>query len=51
MRNEWLEWIGNRKPNELSIVQCSGNITLSGISEMFRNIGENLQVQNVKFSK
>jgi hypothetical protein len=44
MRDEWLEWIGKRRPNELNIIQCSGNITLYGISEMFRNIGEELNV-------
>ena len=45
MRDEWLDWIGNRRPNELNIIQCSGNITLYGISEMFRNIGEELNVK------
>ncbi|CAF0846413.1 unnamed protein product [Brachionus calyciflorus] len=47
MKNEWLEWIGRRRPNELNIIQCSGGVTLSGISEMFRNIGENLQKLNL----
>ena len=47
MRDEWLEWIGKRRPNQLNIIQCSGNISLHGISEMFRNIGEELNVFNV----
>ena len=44
MCDEWLNWIGRRKPNELNIIQCSGNVTLYAISEMFRNIGTNLTV-------
>jgi hypothetical protein len=50
MRDEWLNWIGNRRPNELNIIQCSGNITLYGISEMFRNIGEELNVDEIFFN-
>ena len=42
--DEWLRWIGKRVPNELHIVQCSGNITLHAISEMFRDIGDELKV-------
>ena len=48
MRDEWLGWIGKRKPNELNIIQCAGNITLHGISEMFRDIGSELNVKNKK---
>lgn len=44
MCDEWLDWIGKRRPNELNIIQCSGNITLNSISEMFRNIGHKLTV-------
>ena len=44
MCDEWLEWIGRRRPNELNIIQCSGNITLGAIADMFKNIGDELQV-------
>ena len=47
MRDEWLNWIGQRRPNELNIVQCSGNITLDAIAGMFRDIGDELEVLNL----
>ena len=47
MNDEWLKWVGRRRPNELNIVQCSGNISLYAISEMFRSIGKNLHTLNL----
>ena len=47
MRDEWLNWIGKRRPNELNIIQCSGNLTLFAISDMFRNIGDQLTVRQL----
>lgn len=44
VQDEWLSWIGKRRPNELNIVQCNGNITLNSIVEMFRSIGPELNV-------
>jgi len=49
MCDEWLNWIGMRMPNELNIVQCNGNISLHAISNMFRNIGEELTVSKTHF--
>lgn len=49
MKDEWLDWIGKRQPNELNIIQCNGNLTLFAISNMFRNIGTQLTVINVDF--
>ena len=45
--DELLNWIGKRQPNELNIVQCSGNITLHAIADMFKNIGDNLKLLNL----
>ena len=42
--DEWLSWIAERKPIELHIIQCSGNVTPITISEMFRTIGDSLHV-------
>ena len=47
MCDEWLNWIGRRRPNELNIIQCSGNITLGAIADMFKNIGDELQVKDL----
>lgn len=47
VKGEWLEWIGKRRPNELNIVQCNGNLSLNSIVEMFRMIGDELQVLNL----
>ena len=45
MCDEWLNWIGKRRPNELNIVQCSGIVSLNAIAEMFKKIGNELQVK------
>jgi hypothetical protein len=42
--DEWLNWIAERKPSELHIIQCSGNVNPIAISEMFRTIGDSLHV-------
>ncbi|RNA37188.1 leucine rich repeats containing F box [Brachionus plicatilis] len=47
VKDEWLDWIGKRRPNELNIVQCSGHVSLNGITGMFKNIGQNLQKLNL----
>ncbi len=47
MKDEWLDWIGKRRPNELNIVQCSGHITLNAITNMFKNIGDELTSLNL----
>ncbi len=47
MKDEWLDWIGRRRPNELNIVQCSGHITLNAITNMFKNIGNELTSLNL----
>ena len=47
MKDEWLDWIGRRRPNELNIVQCSGHITLNAITNMFKNIGDELTTLNL----
>jgi hypothetical protein len=47
MCDEWLEWIGKRRPTELNIVQCSGTITLNAIANMFKSIGAELKVLNL----
>lgn len=44
VKDDWLTWIGDRRPNELNIIQCNGNITLNSIVEMFRSIGDELKV-------
>lgn len=47
MCDDWLNWIGKRRPRELNIVQCSGTITLTAIANMFKNIGDELRVLNL----
>ena len=51
VKNEWLECIGKKRPNELNIIQCNGNLSLSSIVEMFRNIGDELVVYGNTFKK
>lgn len=47
LRNEWMNLIGKRRPNELNIVQCSGNLSISSIFDMFGRIGDQLIVRDL----
>ena len=45
--NEWMNLIGKRRPNELNIVQCNGNLTSAFIFDMFGRIGDQLIVRDL----